>query len=187
MSRFYGECRFAPCSETDRLAVRHGIETRYDGRLYRESFAPDCWAAKAGPATIRLGHDGEDVGLVVVVASHGQWHHASFVIEDGPLLALAREQIVVGAKVSLDCRTWKPDEDHDLRLVRHELAWLNHIAILQPGDVPGHAGAIVTRVWEAKPKLALDLGGYVLREGDEVIDHERGILHRHESGVLVLQ
>jgi hypothetical protein len=106
---FYGECRLAPCSETPFLAVRHGIETRYDGQLYRESFAPECWAAKAEPATIRLGHDGADGGRVVVVTSHGQWHHASFLIEDGPLLELAREQIVVGAKVSLDCRTWKPD------------------------------------------------------------------------------
>jgi hypothetical protein len=187
MTRFHGECRFAPCSETPFLAVRHGIETRYEGQLYRESFAPDCWAAKAESATIRLGHDGEDVGRVVVVTSHGPWHHASFVIEDGPLLALAREQIVVGAKVSLDCRTWKPDEDHDLRLVRHGLAWLNHIAILQPGEVPGHAGAVVATVWEPKPKPALDLGGYVLREGDEVIDHIAGTIHRCEGGVLVLQ
>jgi hypothetical protein len=30
---FYGECRLAPCSETPFLAVRHGIETRYDGQL----------------------------------------------------------------------------------------------------------------------------------------------------------
>lgn len=67
-------------------------------------------------------------------------------------MALAREQIVVAAKVSPDARTWKPDEDHDLRLVRHELAWLNHVAILQTGEVPGHAGATVTKVWEPKAK-----------------------------------
>jgi len=71
--------------------------------------------------------------------------------------------------------------------VRHELAWPNHIAIVQPGERQGHAGAIVTGVWTPKAKPTLELGGYVLREGDGVIDHEAGTVHRYEAGALVLQ
>jgi hypothetical protein len=112
--RFYAEVRFAPCSQSPFLAVRHGIETRYGNNLYRESFAAGCWAASEQPATFRLSHDGEDVGRVVAVVDHGAWHHASVVIEDGPLYERARERVVVGAAVSLDGRSFKPDQDDDL-------------------------------------------------------------------------
>jgi hypothetical protein len=167
--RFHGAARFAPCAETDALMVRHGIETRYGKELYRESFAADCWAAKAEPATIRLGHDGADVGRVIAITPHREWHHASFVVdtEDNALLELAREQIVVGAKVSLDCRSLKPHKDDDLRLVRHTLAWLNHIAIVQPDEVAGHPGAIVTTVWQSKPKPFME--GEVITGGERIV------------------
>jgi hypothetical protein len=33
----------------------------------------------------------------------------------------------------------------------------------------------------------LDLGSYELKEGDVVLDHERGTAHRYEGGRLVLQ
>jgi hypothetical protein len=142
------ECRFAPCSQTSDRIVRDGLETIYAGQLFRESFAPDCWISGRRPATFQLSHNGDAVGEVTAVINHRVWHIASMVVDDTPMV---RERVRRGARVSLDARSIKRDEDSDLRLVRHTLAKLNHIALVNPGQVQGHLGAVITYVREMKP------------------------------------
>jgi hypothetical protein len=152
VSAYVGSCRFAPFSESERRAVPDGLDTIYEGQLFRESFAGDCWIARpaSSPATFRLSHDGPDVGSISVVVAHGKWHLADFVIPEGPLQARALERIRPGAPVSLDARSLKRFQDDDLRIVRHSLAQLNHIALVGRDEIAGHVGAVVTAVHELK-------------------------------------
>lgn len=95
-----------------------------------------------------------------------------------------------GRPVSIDARSIKRDDNELIHVRRHRLVQLQAIAILDPGEVPVYDGAKITRVRPlpartAAPVGALDLGGYVLREGDEVIDHVRGTVRRYEGGTLV--
>lgn len=152
MTNFCVDFRLAPCSQTERLAVRHSAQTLFDGKhgtmLYRESYAPECWLAPAKPVPFNLGHDGDTVGHVVVIASQGAWHHGSAVIEDGPLQPLARQLIKVGSRVSLAARSIRRDDDADLRVVRHRLCRLDEVALVREGEVAGFLEAKVTRVFE---------------------------------------
>jgi hypothetical protein len=167
MSRFYCDCKFAPCSQTPLLAVRHGLETIWNGGLYRESFSPDCWLARATPATVQLSHDDEVVGEISAVVASGQWHHATLVLDDRPLV---RERFRRGARISVGCRSIHREQDDDLRIVRHTLAALDHIAPVLDGQVAGHIGAVVTRVWEA-PALPTRYDWHGLDEADEIPEH----------------
>jgi hypothetical protein len=147
--RFFAECRFAPCSETDRLAVRHGLQTLHEGRLFRESFAPGCWLPRETPATVQLSHDGEVVGEIGAVIAHKDWHLATLVLEDRPIV---RERFKPGARISVGAKSIRRDQDDDLRIVRHRICQLEHIAPLLDGQTPGHIGAKITRVWEPTVK-----------------------------------
>jgi hypothetical protein len=192
VSAYLGSCRFAPFSESERRAVPDGLDTIWEGRLYRESFG-DCWIARpaSSPATVRLSHDGPDVGTISVVVAHGKWHVADFVIPEGPLQARALERIRPGAPVSLEAESLRRYEDTDLRIVRHSLAKLNHIALVGRDEIAGHVGAVVTAVRELKStkpagraqpvapkKPAVDLAAYLTsQERVAVANLEREGLH----------
>jgi len=67
---------------------------------------------------------------------------------------------------------------------------LDSAALFARGEVPVYQHAAITSVRElpartVSPVGLIDLGGYVLREGDEVIDHVRGTVHRNEGVRLV--
>jgi hypothetical protein len=151
MNHFFAECRFAACSQTQDRIVWDGAQTLYTGergrKLYRESFAPNCWLRDPdNPPTVQLSHDGETVGQVGVVIAHNEWHIATLILEDLPIV---RERFKVGAKVSVGCHSLKRHEDSDLRLVRHTVARLDHIALVNPGEIQGHIGATITNVRDA--------------------------------------
>jgi hypothetical protein len=149
---FYAEVKFAPCSQTRDRIVWDGLETLFDGargvKLYRESFAPDAWLAHdpASPPTFQMCHEGEVIGEVATVIAHGGWFIADVRVNDEPRV---RERVRPGAKVSVGAQSIRRYEDADLRLVRHELAKLDHIALVEPGAIPGYIGAVVTSVREA--------------------------------------
>src|SRR5437016_3360709 len=145
--KLYGQCRFAPCSQTEALLVRHGLDSIWRGRLYRESYAPGCWLNPAVPVPFRLTHDDDEttIGQVTAVAASGHWHHASFIIDDPT--PDVRERVKVGARVSLGAQSLRRYEDTELRLVRHTLVMPEEIALVEDGAIAGHVGATVTRVW----------------------------------------
>lgn len=144
-------CRFAAHTTRDRVA-RDGLETLYEGQLVRESFGSDCWIARSAPATFELDHDGEVVGQVGAVIVQREWWIADSYLEDTPVV---RERVRVGARVSVGARSLRRYEDADLRLVRHEIAILEHIALVGDHQVPGYVGAVITSVRELpKPKPA---------------------------------
>jgi hypothetical protein len=104
------------------------------------------------PATFQLSHDGPTVGHIVHVTASGRWFYAGFVVdtEDEELQALARERVRRGVRVSPGFRSLRRDQDDDLRHVRHELATLEEISLVDPGAVAGYIGAVVTDVHEVK-------------------------------------
>lgn len=179
----FADCRFAPCSETDRLAVPHGLETLWHGELYRESFAPSCWLTGRTP-TFQLGHDGEAVGEVNAVVAHREWHHATLVLEDRPVI---RERVRAGAPISVCFRSLKRDKWELPRVLRHRLCFLDHIALLERNDVPGHIGAQITHIWEpptaTEPaSAARTVDGITLEAGESLEDVELGVVYRNVGG-----
>lgn len=149
MSRFFVEFKLCPCSQTADRIVYDGLDTLWEGRLYRESYAPDAFLRRAKPARFRLRHDSGTIGIVNVLVAHREWFHGTAVVEDGPLNKIARDRIKVGTKVSLGARSLQRYENPDLRLVRHELCELEEVALVGPDQVPGFIGAVVTHVREA--------------------------------------
>jgi hypothetical protein len=130
------EVRFAACSQTRSRIVRDGIDVwNDDGQIYRESFAPDAFVKRLKPATFQLQHDGEVVGEVGPIVSHGQWYLADCILEDLPIV---RERVKPGARVSLQARALEFYENPDLRLRRVERAELDHIALIAPGERAGY-------------------------------------------------
>jgi hypothetical protein len=183
VSRFYADAKIAPCSDSDRLAVRHSCQTLYKHQLYRESFSPDCWMTAGRPVPLRIDHDGETIGEIGVIASYGAWHHAALVVEDMPL---AREKVRPGAKLSIGFRSVRREENIDLRIVRHTLVFLDEIALIGEHDVAGHIGAVVTRVYEPKPRTAgsVVVDGVTLKPGEELI-YGRKVVYRNVDGKLL--
>jgi hypothetical protein len=154
--KLHGQCRFAPCSQTEALLVRHGLDTLWRGRLYRESYAPDCWLNPSVPVPFRLTHDDDEttIGQVMAVAASGQWHHASFMIDDPT--PEVRERLKVGARVSLGAQSLRCYEDTEPNVVRHTLVRLEEIVLVEDGAIPGILGARITDLREVKadPKPA---------------------------------
>jgi hypothetical protein len=67
------------------------------------------------------------------------------------------------------------------RTRRHRLVRLTDVCFLLRGERPGYvSGARITHVREVtpRPKDPPRYFGHALAEGDEVIDHERGTVHR---------
>ena len=103
------------------------------------------------PVPFRLSHDGETVGHVIAMTAFKEWHYADVAIEDGPLQKLALERVKPGAHVSLGARSLSRYENKDLCIVRHTVCRLDEIALVGDGEIAGHIGAMVTRVWRPKP------------------------------------
>lgn len=182
MTRLLVSCRFAPYSETPRLAVRHGLDCVELDTTWTDSFAPGAWLAGGKGATVQLDHDTEPVGSVVVVAARGRWWVADLVVETDDPEVLAR--IKPGTGVSLGARSLGRDEDMLVRTRRHTLAQLEHIAILKRGQIPVYQGAKITSVTEAKartkpaPASGIDWRSQLPREyadfAEESIDLQPG-------------
>jgi hypothetical protein len=169
--RLFVEARFAPCSETEFLAVRHGVEVVEADGNWRESFAADAWLAAGQGARVQLGHDGLDVGAVVCVVQRDGWHVADFVVEAGDPDVL--RHVHVGRAVSIDARSVRRDDDDFVRIRRHRLAQLKAIAILNPGQHPGYEGAEITRIREVAQATTVE--GEVLT-GDGVLSRDCGVV-----------
>lgn len=171
--RYFVECRFAPCSESERLAVRHGVEVVETDGIWRESFAPGCWLVGGTGARVTLGHDGRDVGYVVCVIPRDGWHYADLVLEDDEPLRIRN-----GHPVSIDARSIKRSDDEFIHLRRHTLAQLQAIALVLPGDVPCYADAKITRVREVPAPVH-----HGELDGDVITTH--GTIVREGSGVIL--
>jgi hypothetical protein len=192
VSVFFVNFRLCPCSQTEALAVPHGLDTMFDGsrgrRLYRESYAPDCWLPFTQKVPFRLGHDTGAIGEVTVVAAHGRWHYGSALIDghSDALNKFARERMKPGARISLGGRSVTWYEDPDLRIVRHTKVKLEEVALVRDGEIPGFIGAEITDVRELpQPKLAARVvDGITLQPGDELLDSERRIVFRNNDGTI---
>jgi hypothetical protein len=194
---FFADAKIAPCSQTWRQSVRHGLRTLHEGSLYTESFAPDCWLKRSTPVPFRLGNDGETIGEISVIVPMKEWFHASVAVYDGPLAEVAREKVRPGAKVSIGFRELVRDQDRELLILRHTLARMDELALLDERDIPGHIGATITRVYEPRTKPAArtarngwrallpagwsDLAndpGFELQPGTELLDQRGRTLYR---------
>ncbi len=81
--RLLVSARIAPCSQTERLAVRHALEIvgHDDCEVWRESFALGAFLAAMRPAPVVLSHDGPTIGTVSIVGPFREWHVADMLIE----------------------------------------------------------------------------------------------------------
>lgn len=148
-------CRLAPYSETEALMVRHAAQTiDHDGVLIRESFGPACWVKREHPAVVNLEHDSEEtVGHVTnLVAFEDGWWYCDFVILDERPAVL--ERLEVGKRVSIGARSIAADRDDDLNIVRHTLAELQEVTLIEPDKqaLAGYLGAVILSVRRSKPK-----------------------------------
>lgn len=165
-----------------------------------ESYGPDSWLMRGRGATVQLDHDTDPVGSVdMVVAARDGWWHAEMHVDNPD--AKTRERLRPGVPVSLGAQMLTADEDIDLRLRRHTLAELEHIAIVPRGQVGVFPGAKITGVTESKLRDALtqtqvkpkpatavgwkeklppgwefmrDIPGYELEPENELFDHQTG-------------
>jgi phage head maturation protease len=123
------------------------------------------------------GHNSTPIGRVVVVAARDRWWMADCVVEsDDPKLL---ERIKVGAPISVGFDPISSDDDSDLRLRRHGLARLRHIAVLRRGEIPAYADAKITGVVEAKAKPE------TISAEPETLIHRRGQLLRRNCGTIL--
>ncbi len=150
MTRLHVSCRFAPYAERPGLLARHGLPVAEPDAVWYESFGPDCWLLKGRGAQVQFGHNTKRVGDVIVVAGIDRWWHADMQLESDDAALLARCK--PGAPVSVGFDPLRADEDYDLRLRRHTIARLSHVAILKPGEIPAYADAKIMAVSAAKVK-----------------------------------
>jgi hypothetical protein len=138
-------------------------------------------------AQIQFGHDTAPVGSVVVVAARDRWWMADCVVESDDPKVLAR--IRVGAPVSVGFDPIHSDDNLAIRVRRHDLAQLRHMAILRRGEIPAYADAKITSVTEAKlttaSRTTVAVGDATTVDGEEIV-HARGqLLVRHNIGQIL--
>jgi hypothetical protein len=124
MTRLLVTARIAPCSPTTRDSVRNGV------------------------ATVEFDHDAEVIGQVFSVGGSDKWIEADLVVESDDPEVLAR--IRPGTPVSLGGKALASASDLELRLKRHLLVHLEHVAILKEGQIGAIPGAKILSVREAK-------------------------------------
>lgn len=168
MTRLLVDATIAPCSETWRDAVRCAEDVVDSIGTWRESFAPLCWLARGNGAPVLADHDGAPIGSVFQIIDHGGWHIAEVIIESDDEKLL--ERVRVGQAVSIDAYSTDIDHDIDLRLRRHIVTRLNHLAILRDRDIPGYAGAKILAVRELPARTTakgevIATRGIIRREG----------------------
>jgi hypothetical protein len=182
--KLYGQCRFAPCSHTDRDLIRSAQQTLWNHRLYYESYSPACWLNPNEPVPLRLTHDDDEttIGQVTAIATSGQWHVAGFVVDDPT--PEVRERVKVGARVSLGAQSLRRYEDTEPNVVRHELVRLEELVVVEPGALAGYVDARITSMHKPKtqtkpqpPVRIIDAPAPVRRSRSR---HERDLdeLHR---------
>jgi hypothetical protein len=142
--------RVAPTSIRNASAVVDG------SYVWTEVFDENVWTADTRPVPIMLRHDADEtiVGSVVARVAHNGWHVVDFMLDpERSLASVAYDRLRVGTGVSIGATSLRRD-DNALSLVRrHKLARLEHIAILEPNQLPGIAAARVTRIIEPSKKL----------------------------------
>jgi hypothetical protein len=200
--------RFAPHSETPRLAARHGQRVVEADADWFESFGPGAFLLGGRGAQLQDGHGGTPVGEVVITAAHGAWWTADCVVESDDPKVLAR--IRPGQPISLGFDDVASNDNHNNHVRQHTVARLKHIAILKRGQVAAYPGAKITSVVEAKLNAvpaaastatksgadwrtsvpsgweALRSNGYQPTEGDELLlGHSRTASHRFTGGRFV--
>jgi len=148
--RLLVSCRFAPYSETPRLAARHGLPVVERDATWHESFGPGAWLAGGRDAQIQIGHGTTPVGSVVVVTARDRWWEADCVVEsDDPKIL---ERIRVGTPISVGFDPVTSSDDQRTHVRQHRLARLKHLAVLRRGEIPAYLGAKITSVTEAKAR-----------------------------------
>ncbi len=192
MRRFHVEMKLAPHSAGAHLAVRNAARLVDNGRPVLESFASKAFVDRGKGADFLLDHDADaPIGRIVSTFADGVWITADAIVElhddsDAPAIL---ERLKPGARVSPKYVALVEDREHDetgTDLVRILEARLEHVALLERGDVAGYQGAIITRVVEldartpakrkAKPKRK-PAGRSREVEGELVVS--TGIIRRH--------
>jgi hypothetical protein len=155
--KFY-ECRFAPNATTRRNVVRVAQLVHSNGQEIYEAFSPDAFAGWGQrEIKILLDHDPTQVaGKVTAIVPHGDWWHASFML-DGPCAARAADWIERSGKVSpgFDPDEIDPDFARPITAAHYPTHWhtrarLREVSLLPPGAIAWYAGAKVTGVSELK-------------------------------------
>jgi hypothetical protein len=157
--RFLVEAKIAPHSATRGLAVRNGARLIDNtGESILESFSSGAFENRGKGAAFLLDHDHYDeqrIGYVQSVLDNGVWHTADLIVElfhdDGAVPAIL-ERLKPGTKVSPKFLTLEEDRsdggENGVDVVRVTRARLEHVALLERGDIAGYQGAVITRVVE---------------------------------------
>lgn len=178
-------CRLAPCSETWRDAIYHGVDVIHRGKRWTESFSPDAFITTETPVPVVLSHaDEKIVGHVTSRTTHGGWHIAAFKLDhDRNLSAVAADRLRVGVPVSIGFRTLRHDPIlAETSVLRHTVARLDELSVLAADEVPALPGARITSILERSkrsPAVSLDR----LAVGDTVL--QPGVLVRHGCGQVL--
>lgn len=144
-------CRFAPCSTTDREAIRNGVDVVFDGRRMTESFAPDAFLATTERVPVILSHDpGKPAGYLTQRIVHNGWHIGPFTLDHSHWAsAVALDRLKRGTPVSIGAHTLRHDESlAELGVLRHTFARLDELSILAADEHPAITGAKIIDVLE---------------------------------------
>lgn len=176
--------RIAPCSPSDRLAVRHGRPVAAPDGNWVESFAPDAFLPfTARKPTVLTRHDGTEVGYVSVIGAGREWIEADLILDDE-----ARDLAVVGAPVSIDARSLHSDDHHLAGVRRHRMARLEHVCFLSPDERPVYgARACVTAVRElsVSPAAGAAASERVPVAGEIIVETGRRLIRREGIGQVL--
>ena len=188
--RFF-EAAFAPCAATRRDVVRVAQLVYDDGQSVYEAFTPQAfkgWGQSEIPVLIDH-NETKRAGTVTALHAHGDWWHASFML-DGPHADRAADLIERRGKVSPGFRPDEMDPDFAVPITPahnathwYTRARLNEISIASPGAIPWYQGAKVTRSYELKapPTATPHRQGLVARETEP----EGQVTHGYGHGQLL--
>lgn len=186
-------CRLAPCSETWREAIYNGVEVVDDGKVMRESWAPDAFIASDKPVPVILSHDeSKPVGHLVNRIVHNGWHIGEFVLDASHTLAcIAADRLEHGTPVSIGARSLAHDKLlAQGNVLRHTLARLDELSILAPNELPYYPDARVTHIYEPKAKPIMRAPRAWTRTGGCRFLRQRRdgppIFRHHDHGALIL-
>ena len=155
--------RIAPSTPNWREALHNGAVVTDNGRLWRESFAPDAFLPSDKPIPVVLSHeDHRVVGHIGVRVAHRGWHICDFMLDHSiARSAIALDMLKVGTAVSIGFSPLAHDESLAGQGVKwHTRCRLDELSILRPDETPGYRGAKIVAIHELpdfpkpKPKRA---------------------------------
>ena len=170
---FY-EARVAPIASTRRGVIRHAQlvpgESCFEA-FTREAFAG--WGERDLP--VLLGHDpSKRAGTITSVFAHGDWLHASFVL-DGPHAEQGAAYIARDGRVSIsfDPGEMDPDFARPVSLAHLPYHWyrratLNELSLVRSDAIACYQGAEVTRSYRSKLTPAAPLVREAEPEGEVI-------------------